>query len=342
MRDDRQATVRRLAAATFARLVATARAAGAGPDAEDAVQDVLARLVAGAGDLPAEPERLEAYAAAAVRRRALDLRERRRLDAEPADAATPQTGPAEAYERRRALRAYVQAVGDLPERTRAALVLDAAGWDRAAVAARLRVSERAVKRELDEHRLAVLARVAADLDGSECDRLAATLAAYATTGRAPRPGGPVARHLDLCDACRAARLAALRTRTALRSIFGVPTAVGIGAGPAPAPLTALLSKGWLAALIAAALLTGGSTYGALHDSHVARPAPLRAVAAHVVLQIATPPFASPARAARVAASLRRAAVRAERRVAVDPYAARVPPGGCDLGTLGICGVGGGG
>jgi hypothetical protein len=69
---------------------------------------------------------------------------------------------------------------------------------------------------------------------------------------------------------------------------------------------------------------------------------MRAVAAHVVLQIATPPFASPARAARVAASLRRAAVRAERRVAVDPYAARVPPGGCDLGTLGICGVGGGG
>src|SRR5262249_6535522 len=65
----------RLATVARPRPLAGARRAGAGADAEDAVQEVLARLAAGA-ELPADEARAVAYATTAVRRRALDLARR--------------------------------------------------------------------------------------------------------------------------------------------------------------------------------------------------------------------------------------------------------------------------
>ena len=131
MRLDLEQMVERLATVRRPWLIAAARRAGAGADAEDAVQDVLARLAAGA-TLPRDERSALAYAATAVRRRALDLvaagrraaaAARRGRDARPGRGRTSGGGRCGRSRRRSTT---------LPERPRAVLVLDAAGWSRAA------------------------------------------------------------------------------------------------------------------------------------------------------------------------------------------------------------------
>jgi RNA polymerase sigma factor (sigma-70 family) len=348
MRLDLEQMVERLATVRRPWLIATARRAGAGADAEDAVQDVLARLTAGAA-LPRDERSALAYAATAVRRRALDLAAARNTPAPPPAEAGEASGPAEDHERRRALRAFAQALEALPERPRAVLVLDAAGWSRADIARRLDVSERVVKRTLADHRSAVVASASAAVGGEDCARLSATLATYAAGIGRPRFAGPVARHLEVCDACR---LTLVRAR-ALRALFPPPTAFGIGAAPTPAvPLVALKIG---AAIVAAVTAAGG--VGIV----VQRPAPGRAIApvAPLVAPIARltpPPAITPVqrvvpRVQTVPATSRprrRAEPTAKRRTrppaTPTPTAGRAPTAtpaatACDLGTLGICGLG---
>jgi len=327
----------RLAAGGRARLVAVARRAGAGADAEDAVQDVLARLAAGA-ELPADEDRAVAYVTTAVRRRALDLARRPPAAPEADVAADPQ--PHEDHERRRALRAFAQALQPLPERARAVLVLDAAGWSRADVARQLGTSERVVKRLLDRHRAAAVAGAAAAVGGADCDRLEATLASYATGAGRLRPDGPAARHLEVCDACR---LALVRSR-ALRALLPPPPAITLPVPVAPAAPLAALKLG--AAVVAAITAAGGAGLllqptGAAHTippvvgavvpaAARAAPPPARPPAARVVtVHVRTRPHRAPTRPAR------------RRGATAPPVVPRVPARrrrACDLGTLGICGL----
>lgn len=344
MRLDLDQMVERLATVRRPWLIATARRAGAGADAEDAVQDVLARLAAGAA-LPRDERSALAYAATAVRRRALDLAAAGTSSAPP-PVAEDAPGPAEDHERRRALRAFTQALEALPERPRAVLVLDAAGWSRTQIARRLEVSERVVKRVLADHRGAVVATATAAVDGADCARLSATLATYAAGVGRPRFDGPVVRHLEVCDACR---LALVRAR-ALRALFPPPTAFGIGAAPTPAvPLVAFK----LGAAIVAAITAAGGV------GLVTRPAPGHPPAAPVVVVVKTAPTRAAVPVQRVVPRVRtvevasrphrrkepkarlKVRVRTAQAVAQAKPAWAVPeaqqPDQCDLGTLGICG-----
>jgi RNA polymerase sigma factor (sigma-70 family) len=347
MRLDLDQMVERLATVRRPWLIATARRAGAGADAEDAVQDVLARLAAGAA-LPRDERGALAYAATAVRRRALDLATARAAPEVPPAVAEEAPGPAEDHERRRALRAFAQALEALPERPRAVLVLDAAGWSRADIARRLEVSERVVKRTLADHRSAVVASASAAVGGEDCVRFSATLATYAAGIGRPRFGGPVARHLEVCDACR---LTLVRAR-ALRALFPPPTAFGIGAAPTPAvPLVALK----IGAAIVAAVTAAGGVGVVAH-----RPAPGRSIAPVVPLvapiaRITPPPVITPVRPVvgrlppvRVTTRPRRvdepkAKPRTRAPATPAPTAtatpAAAPADACELGTLGICGLG---
>ena len=351
MRRDLDQMVERLATVRRPWLIATARRAGAGADAEDAVQDVLARLAAGAA-LPRDERSALAYAATAVRRRALDMAAGRGVEPAPPPVVEDPAGPAEEHERRRALRAFAQALETLPERQRVVLVLDAAGWSRADIAQRLDVSERVVKRDLADHRAIVVATATAAVGGDDCARLSATLATYAAGISRPRLGGPVARHLEVCDACR---LALVRAR-ALRALFPPPTAFGIGAGAAPTvPLVALK----LGAAIVAAVTAAGAVGLIAH-----RPAPGRATS-HVVPVVARVSKAVPPRVAspvqRVVPRIRTVQVATHPRLEANAKAKRAvqtrrtasprttagrttkaakPAAACDLGTLGICGLAG--
>jgi RNA polymerase sigma factor (sigma-70 family) len=328
----------RLATAGRARLVGVARRAGAGADAEDAVQDVLARLAAGA-ELPADEHRAQAYVTAAVRRRALDLA-RRAPTAPEADVATePQ--PHTDYERRRALRAFAQALEPLPERARAVVVLDAAGWSRADVARRIGTSERVVKRLLDRHRADAVAGAAAAVGGADCARLEATLATYAAGAARLRPAGPAARHLEVCDACR---LALVRSR-ALRALLPPPPAITLPVPVAPAAPLAALKVG--AAVVAAITAAGGA--GLLRQpTGAAHTIPPVVGLAEPALPRAAPPPSVPQPVARVVTvhvrtRPHRAPVRrTPRRATAVPHTAPRPPvrrrRACDLGTLGICGL----
>ncbi len=346
MRLDLEQMVERLATVRRSWLIATARRAGAGADAEDAVQDVLARLAAGSA-LPRDERQALAYAATAVRRRALDLAATSTSSA-PRPVADEEHGPAEDHERRRALRAFTQALDALPERPRAVLVLDAAGWSRTQIARRLEVSERVVKRVLAEHRSAVVATATAAVDGADCTRLSATLATYAAGVGRPRFEGPVVRHLEVCDACR---LALVRAR-ALRALFPPPTAFGIGAAPAPAaPLVAFK----LGAAIVAAVTAAGGVGLVAH-----RPAPGHPPARVVAVVVQTLPTRAVAPVQRVVPHVRTVQVTSSRpqrqadpkprvkaRARTVQAAARTKPAWavpeaqqpdqCDLGTLGICG-----
>jgi DNA-directed RNA polymerase specialized sigma24 family protein len=331
VRRSRDAIVRHLAVARRSRLVAAARAAGAGDEAEDAVQEVLAALAAGSGALPLDVARAEAYALTAVRRRARALG---RTSHAPAAEPATNPDPAAELERRLGVRAFTDAIRDLPPRARAVLVLDAAGWPRAAIAVRLESSERAVKRILDAERAAAMARARRSLEGDECVRLEATLAAFGRGRGLPRPGGPTARHLANCPACRAALATARSTRTALESIFPPPV-VPLGvAPPAPAPVVGLLAKGIAAALIGA-ILTAGSLH-LIDGPHSAAPVP-----AATPLPARVDLASSPLRAMVPAAS----SVRVGRprhhhhhRRRVPSWAGPRPPGSCTFGTLGICGT----
>jgi DNA-directed RNA polymerase specialized sigma24 family protein len=351
---DRGDALRFLAGAARPRLVAAARRAAAARHAEDAVQDVLARLAAGAGRLPAEPDALTAYATVAVRRQAVALA---RAEGAPAALLEPAAGvdadPVAEHESRRALAAYVAALDGLPERTRAALALDAAGWPREAVGRAVGASGRAVKRIVDEHRAAVLARAARALDGSDCARLAETLAAYGAGAGRPRPDGPVARHLEVCDACRAALAAERRTRRALRGLLPLPLAGplvaprhGAGAAARAGGVHALAAK----VLAGAALVAGGGAV-ALQTSAGSPPPPARQPAAPLArtTTVAAPRLvpAGPAvatagaeatRAGRRALARTPAPVRRRPSRRTAPAAAPAAPGGCGYGTLRDCAV----
>ncbi len=281
MRLELEQMVERLATVRRPWLIATARRAGAGADAEDAVQDVLVRLSASTA-LPRDERSALAYAATAVRRRALDIAAPP-APAPPAPPADEVAGPADDHERRRALRAFAQALATLPERPRAVLVLDAAGWSRAAIARRLGVSERVVKRDLADHRSVVLATATAAVGGADCARLSATLATYAAGISRPRLGGPVARHLEVCDACR---LALVRAR-ALRALFPPPAAFGIGPGSTPAAPLVALKIG--AAIVAAVTAAGGLGVFAHRPAPAHRLRPVAPLVAPVAR--ATPPSA---------------------------------------------------
>jgi DNA-directed RNA polymerase specialized sigma24 family protein len=333
VRRSRDAIVRHLALARRPRLVAAARAAGAGDEAEDAVQEVLAALAAGVGSLPLEEERAEAYALTAVRRRA----RARASGAAPAAAvpSDPGRGPDADLEERLGVRAFTDAIRDLAPRVRAVLVLDAAGWPRAAIAARLGTSERSVKRMLDEERGAAMARARRALDGEDCTRLHTTLAAFGRGSGLPRPGGPAARHLATCPACRAALASARRTRTALESLFPPPVAAMPVAPIAPAPVVALVAKGLATALVGAAI-TAGSLHVADDHHHHAAPPPAPPPAASPHRETATSRLRAMVPAAAVVRIARRHRHHHHRRV---PYwAAPRPPGSCTFGTLGICGA----
>jgi RNA polymerase sigma factor (sigma-70 family) len=348
MRLDLERMVERLATVRRPWLIATARRAGAGADAEDAVQDVLARLATGTG-LPRDERSAMAYAAKAVRRRALDLRATGVAPAPPAVVEDPP-GPAEEHERRRALRAFTQALEALPERPRAVLVLDAAGWSRADIARRLDVSERVVKRLLADHRTAVVAAASAAVGGDDCVRLSATLATYAAGIGRPRLAGPVAQHLEVCDACR---LALVRAR-ALRALFPPPTAFGIGAAPTPAVPLVAFKLG--AAIVAAVTAAGGVGLVAQRPAPghlitpvvpivapVARVAPPRPAPAapHVAPRVRTVRVTTLPRLQATPKRRPRPTPAATPRAAAGKAAANAAPAGaCDLGTLGICGLAG--
>lgn len=344
--DSRHRQVDWLARTRFARLVAVARRAGAGTDAEDAVQDVLVRL-AGAAVLPSDPDRLTAYAATAVRREALRGRSHHvDLDDDP----TVSSDPVGAHERDRAVRAFVVAIRPLAERDRAVLVLDAAGWSRRAIAGHLAISERVVSRSIDDHRAAALARAAAALDGSDCSRLRLTLSACAVTGYRPRPAGPVADHLEVCDACRSALARARATRSALAALFPIPLAPAIG-GTGVA--TAVVARRIVATAVA---VTAGATAIPL-VRHSPRPAPTRAP--NVAPPPATPapgptpralaPPSSPTRAHRVVITVSSRPTRIAQPPPAAPAPAAIidppspptstpPDDPCALGDSGICGL----
>jgi hypothetical protein len=284
-----------------------------------------------------------AYAATAVRRRALDLAAAGTSSAPP-PVAEAESGPAEDHEHRRALRAFTQALAALPERPRAVLVLDAAGWSRTQIARHLEVSERVVKRVLADHRSAAVATATAAVDGADCARLGPTLATYAAGVGRPRFDGPVVRHLEVCDTCR---LALVRAR-ALRALFPPPTAFGIGAAPTPAVPLVAFKLG--AAIVAAVTAAGGVGL-------ISRPAPGHPPVVRVDVVETLPPRAvvpvqrvvPRVRTVRVTSKPQRqddakpkpkVRARAAPAVAPKPVAA-VPeaqqPDQCDLGTLGVCG-----
>jgi DNA-directed RNA polymerase specialized sigma24 family protein len=341
---DRGDALRYLAGSGRPRLLAAARRAAAARHAEDAVQDVLARLAAGAGDLPREPAVLSAYAAVAVGRQAAALA---RAEGRPAASSEPACEPDHVaeLEAHRALAAYVAALDGLPERTRAALALDAAGWPREAVGRAVGASQRAVKRMLDEHRAAVLARAVQAVDGSECARLAETLAAYGAGAGSPRPDGPVARHLAICDACRAALAAERRTRRALRALLPLPLAApftppghGSSAGAAARAGSAqvLAAK----ALTAVALVAGGGAVALhAHGGTSRSPTPLAPPAGMAAPVTVAAPLA--ARPGRAAASAGRAAVHAGQRALrrTPPARLRATRASAPAGDRATCGFG---
>ena len=343
---DRGDALRYLAGAARPRLVAAARRVAAARHAEDAVQDVLARLAAGAGELPAEPVALAAYASVAVRRQAVALARAEGPPAPPRETGV-EADPVEELERRRALAAYVAALDGLPQRARATLALDAAGWPRAAVGRAVGTSERAVKRIVDEHRANVLARAVRALDGSDCARLAETLAAYGAGAGRPRADGPVARHLEVCDACRAALAAERRTRRALRALLPLPFAGPLAPprhGGGAAGAHAIAAK----ALTGVALVAGGGAV-ALHartggspppvaPARVAHPQTTVAVVAPRALRVG-PSIATAGATAAAAGrrALRRTPQPAPARRTI-PAAPPPTPAACGYGTLRDCGT----
>jgi DNA-directed RNA polymerase specialized sigma24 family protein len=266
--------VRFLARERWARLVRSAHAAG--PDAEDAVQDVLERLAAGAGMPPADPERLTAYAAVAVRRRAHELATRRRIvEAAAVDVPGDDPEPAAVVEQRRLLTAYAGAVARAPVGVRQAVVLDAAGWSRGHVAAACGLSERAVKRLLETHRAPVLVAAARAADGTDCERLAETIAVCVAGHWRPRRNGPVSAHLSVCASCRAAVARARATRAALRALFPAPTGLAppISLEAAAVPLVAgSLGGPWLVGLAVSAAVSAGALGVVARDAGRAAPA----------------------------------------------------------------------
>ncbi len=226
----------------------------------------------------------------------------------------------------------------LPARTRAVLVLDAAGWSRADVAGHLGVSERVVKRLLDRHRAGAVAAAGAAVGGADCERFAGTLQGHAGAGRRLRPDGPLHAHLEVCDACR---LALVRAR-ALRALLPAPPAAALALPAAP---LAALKLG--AAVVAAISAAGGAALlvqptGAAHTIPPARativtPAPAPAAVAPrpqrvTTVSVATRPHRAPAA---------RPPRRGRHRVAapVPRHTARHRTSGCDLGTLGTSGLG---
>jgi RNA polymerase sigma factor (sigma-70 family) len=302
--DPRRAAVERLASRAWSRLVAVARAE-AGPDgAEDAVQDVLLRLAAGVGELPADEQRATAYAATAVRRAARAGAVRRGAVLDVEDDASPDDDVVERLETRRRLVAFARALDAVPSGLRRTLALDAAGWTRSEVAAATGLSERAVRRALEEHRAPVLAATLASLDGTDCERFADTLAAYGAGAGTPRPGGPVAAHLEVCDACAAGLRRAAAVRRTLRAALGAPLAPAalatLGGG------TALLSalKLPLAVLAIGAAATAG-TVAALREADGTPPRrapteasrPSKPAAPPVPVPHAAPPITAPVRPA---------------------------------------------
>ncbi len=349
----RDALIEWLATARRSRLIAAARRAGAGADAEDAVQDVLSRLALDTAALPAEAGRALAYATVAVRRRAIDLH--RRALGEPRATETADALADEALDRQSALRAFAQAVAGLPETARAVVVLDAAGWSRAAVGARLQITERAVKRSLDRYRVEAVTRAAAAVSGEDCDRLGPTLQAYAAGAGEPRADGPVAQHLEVCLPCRLALARARAQRAALRALYPPPSAFALA--PAPAAAAPLLPLGFKvgAAIVAAMAAVGGSQILQPGREAPARAAALRAPVVELhVRAAATGPGLERAgrRSARAALVAARRATppppppparpQKARVTRAEPRAAAAPvSGGCDLGGLGLCGLEGG-
>ncbi len=213
-----------LVANRFHSLVGTARSAGAGADAEDVVQDVVARFLEHGRELPEQADALAAYLRRSVARDS-GRRIARRPGPLPGEVRDPAPELADLLEDRRRVRAYARALERLPGDIRPVLLLDVAGLDRATIARRTGRSERSVKRVLAEHTGAVLARAVADVDGTACVRLTATLDALAANGWRPRPDGETARHLEVCDACRLAYLEARRTRIAVGSGLLLPAAL---------------------------------------------------------------------------------------------------------------------
>ncbi len=325
----RSAALRTLGGEARRRLVRSARAAG--DDAEDAVQDVLVRLADGVGDLPSEPERLHAYATRAVGRRSRELAARPRPLDVLEHALAVDDALEERLDARRRLRAYAAALGGVPAAARDVLLLDAAGWSRTAIAGRCGLSPRAVKRVLDEHRDSVLAQATRAVDGSDCARLAGTLAAYAASGRRPRRNGPAATHLALCAPCRSALLRARATRRALRSLLPPPVPAPLPPVPAEAgaiPLLAGAAKApWLAALATTAAVGLGLGGVAGSPGREAPPAPapaaVRAVLAPPASPATTTAPAGPV-APRPAPLAARAAAPAPRRKRPGRAAARPP------------------
>jgi hypothetical protein len=155
----------------------------------------------------------------------------------------------------------------------------------------------------------------------------------------------VARHLEVCDACR---LALVRAR-ALRALFPPPTAFGIGAAPTPAVPLVAFKLG--AAIVAAVTAAGGVGLIAQRPAPghppvvlvvpVAKAAPPRAVVAvqRVVPRIRTVEVRSrPRLEAKPQARARARVAKATPRAApawAAPEAQQ--PDQCALGTLGICG-----
>ena len=221
LRDARRERLAALVAERFASLVRTARKAGAGDDAEDVVQDVVTRFLEHDRALPEHADALTAYLRRSVARDSARRRaeQSEALTDEPAD---PGPDVVDAIDDRRRVRAYARALARLPADIQPVLLLDVAGVDRRTIASRTGRSERSVKRVLAEHSGAVLALVVADIDGTTCTKLQATLDALAANGMRPRRGGEVARHLAACDACQLAYLEARRTRIAVGAVLLLP------------------------------------------------------------------------------------------------------------------------
>jgi DNA-directed RNA polymerase specialized sigma24 family protein len=210
-----------LVAARFGSLVGTARRAGAGADAEDVVQEVVTRFLEQGRDVPEQADALAAYLRRSVARDS-GRGTARRFEELPEELPENGTELADAMEDRRRVGAYARALERLPQDVQPVLLLDVAGLDGATIAARTGRSERSVKRVLAEHAGAVLSTVVAEVDGTACVRLSATLEAVAATGWRLRRDGETTRHLEVCDACRLSYLEARRTRVAVGSVLLLP------------------------------------------------------------------------------------------------------------------------
>ena len=337
-------------------LIATARRAGAGADAEDAVQDVLARLAAGVG------------AARATRRSAAGVRgdgrapprarpgggtghpvrTGRRSRRTPARPTTTSAGARCGRSRRRSSRCP-------SGRARCSCWTPPAGAA-PQIARRLEVSERVVKRVLDRPpRRRRRRRPRRPSDGADCARLSATLATYAAGVGRPRarwPGRPPPRGL---------RRLPPGARAGPRPPRAVPAAVRVRASaPAAAARRRRWSRSsWERPIVAAVTAAGG--VGLL----ARRPAPAHTdPAAPIVAPVARPPPPRPVTPVqRVVPRIRTVRQRRDRRRRTQPDAGRrvprtgaaprlratpprrhrrraQPAAGCDLGTLGICGLDG--